>query len=171
VEIFNAIFRYFWFILLGVVLVNVVVMRGRMARLVELGRVTQDEADGFLRGFGLAFGIPCVAMGLIALWAQWPSPMCAGILSFRDAPSAASAIVILGAWALLLRWVWVGSGADLLGRVAPALMNVPNFERTYSPNLVRWAITVLILVAGIMGAVTYRTMPQEMLCVVPGVAA
>jgi len=171
VQVLDGIFRYFWFIALGVMLLNVAMMRPRMNRLVELGRVTQDEAAEFIRGTAFAFGIPCVALGLIGLWAQWPSPMCAGVLSFRDPPSTATALVILAIWALLLRWVWIGSGAELLGRVGPALMNPPNWERTYSPTLVRWAVTIIVFLAAVGGAVAYRTMPPDLGCAVPSAAA
>src|SRR5687767_9002484 len=107
-ELVDNLFRYFWFILLGVVLLNVHIMRGRVDRLVSLGRVTADEGKGFLRGLGVALGVPCVALGLITVWAGWPTPLCAGVLSFRDAPSAATAAVILTAWGALLFWVWAG---------------------------------------------------------------
>jgi len=168
--VLDGLLRYFWFIALGVMLVNVALMRPRMKRLVELGRVTQDEADEFMRGAALAFGTPCLALGVIGLWARWHSPMCAGVLSFRDPPSTATALVISAIWALLLWWVWIGSGAELLGRVGPALMN-PNWERTYSPTLVRWAVTIVVLVAAVGGAVTYRTMPPDLGCAVPRAAA
>ena len=170
-QVLDGLLRYFWFIALGVMLVNVALMRPRMKRLVEFGRVTQDEADEFMRGAALAFGTPCMALGVIGLWARWPSPMCAGVLSFRDPPSTATALVILAIWALLLWWVWIGSGAELLGRVGPALMNPPNWERTYSPTLVRWAVTIIVLVAAVGGAVSYRTMPPDVGCAVPRAAA
>jgi hypothetical protein len=171
VQVLDGVFRYFWFLMLAVILVNLAIIRPRMARLVERGRVTQDESDEFMREVAFAFGIPCVALGLIALWARWPSPMCAGALSFRDTPTTAASLVILGVWAMLLRWVWTGSGAEFLGRVAPVIMNPPNWERIYSPTLVRWAITIIVLVAAIGGAVTYRTMPQDMSCAAPSAAA
>ena len=170
-QILDGIFRYFWFIALAVMLLNVALMRPRIARLVELGRVTQDEANDFIRGAAFAFGIPCVVLGSIALWARWPSPMCAGVLSFRDGPSTATTLVIVAAWALVLRWVWIGSGADVLGRFGPAMMNPPNWERTYSPTLVRWFVTLIVLTAAIGGAVAYRSMPPESNCAVPRAAA
>jgi len=120
VQVLDGLLRYFWFIALGVMLVNVALMRPRMKRLVELGRVTQDEADEFMRGAALAFGTPCLALGVIGLWARWHSPMCAGVLSFRDPPSTATALVISAIWALLLWWVWIGPGPALLGRAGSA---------------------------------------------------
>ena len=170
-NVLDGIFRYFWFIGAAVMLINVALMRPRVTRLVELGRLTQDEADEFMRGAALAFGVPCVAFGLIGLWARWPSPLCAGILSFRDPPSTATAVVVLAIWALLLRWIWIGSGAVLLSRVGPALMNPPNWERTYSPTLVRWFITVVVLVAAIGGTIAYRATPPDLRCAVPSAAA
>jgi hypothetical protein len=170
-EVFATILRTFWFLIVGVVLLNVRIMRPRVQRLVGMGRISQEEGERFLRGFGYGLSIPCVALGLIALWARWPTPLCAGIMSFQDLPSAASAVVILAAWAALLFWVWTGPGADLLGRVAPAMSNMPNWERTYSPRLVRLAITVMLLAAGVGGAVAYRSMPQDVGCSVPVAAA
>jgi hypothetical protein len=170
-EFVTALFRYFWFVVLGMVLLNARFMRGRVDRLVSLGRVTPDEAEGFLRGFTFALAIPCIALGLITLWADWPSPLCAGVFSFRDTPSAASSVVILAAWGALLLWVWAGSGADLLGRMAPALIDPPIWERTFSPAVVRTAVTAVLLAAGIGAAVIYRSMPPDAACLAPGVAA
>jgi hypothetical protein len=160
--------RYYWFLMLGIVLINVAIVRRRLAKLVELGRVTQEEAEAFVRGFGFGFGIPCLALGVIALWARWPYPMCAGVLSFKDAPSSATSIVILAASALVLSWVRSASGADLLARVAPVMMNVPNWDRTYSPQQIRWAVTGIILVAAVIGVISYDTTPQDIVCVARG---
>jgi hypothetical protein len=85
-------FRYFWFICAGVMLVNVAVWRGRLPRLISRGTITEREAERFTVGAALAFTVPCVMLGLVALWTRWPMPLCAGVLSFRDAPSAATAM-------------------------------------------------------------------------------
>ena len=157
----TTILRYFWFLVLGLVLFNVRFMQPRLNRLVALGRITEQEANHFLRAVAYGFGIPCLALGLISIWAPWPLPICAGILSFRDIPSAASAIVILATWAALLVWVWAGRGADLLGRIVPALSSPPNWERSYSPAVVRLAITGMLLIAGVGGTLAYRSMPTD----------
>jgi|GEM_PF-1620152 len=151
--------RYFWFIAAAMMLANVAIWRGRMGALVEAGTVTAGEAAALIRGATLWLTTPAIALGVIGLLAGWSDPMCAGVLSFSDTWRAAASLVTLAAWGALLGWVWIGSGAELLGRVAAGLSNAPEPGRGYSPALVRAAVTGVLLVAGAGGALMWRTIP------------
>jgi hypothetical protein len=155
------IFRYFWFLCAALMIVNVVIWRRRLPVLVAQGTVTPGEAERFTRGAAFWLVIPCLALGIIALWAGWSDPFCAGMLSFRDGPSGATAMVILGVWAALLSWVWFGRGADVLGRIGPVLPNWPRYDRTFSPAIVRVVVTAVIFAAGLGGVIAWRQMPQS----------
>src|SRR2546428_8758326 len=97
-------------------LLNGGVWRSRPPPLISRGAITEREAARFTVGAALAFTIPCVMLGLIALSARWPMPLCGGVLAFRDAPSTATTVIVLASWGALLAWVWFGRGADMLAR-------------------------------------------------------
>lgn len=154
------IFRYFWFLCAALMFVNLLIWRWRLALLVTRGTVTPKEAERFVRGAAFWLVIPCLLLGGIALSAGWSDPFCAGLFSFQDAPSAATALVILGVWAALLAWVWLGRGADILGRIGPVLSNLSLYNHTFSPSAVRVAVTAVVLAAGIAGTIVWRQMPR-----------
>ena len=155
------IFRYFWFLCAALMIVNIIIWRRRLALLLERGTVTPEEAERFIRGAAFWLVTPCFLLGTISLSAGWSDPFCAGVLSFRNTPSSATALVILGTWAALLSWVWLGHGADVLGRIGPVLLRTPRYDRTFSPSAVRVAVTALILAAGIGGTIAWRQMPRS----------
>ena len=155
----TVILRYFWFVLAGVMLLNITIWRSRLQPLVSDGTLRADEAARMVRGATLGLVGPCILLGVIALWAGWSDPFCAGILTFDTPPRIATSLVILSAWAALLWWVWLGRGADVLGRLGPDLSNDADHDR-YAPARVRLAITSLVLVASIGSAVAWRIMPK-----------
>ena len=166
-------FRYFWFIVAAVMLVNVAIWRRHLLPLAAQGALDQDEVDRFTRGAAYWLAGPAVLLGLISLWANWPAPFCAGVLSFANWPQAATSAVLLSAWVALLWWVWVGRGAPFLARVWPALSRPPA-RSAVSPAQVRLAVTALVLVSAVGGTVAWRQMPPlppEMGCPAPHVAA
>lgn len=155
------IFRYFWFLCAALMIVNIILWRRRLALLVTRGSVTPEEAEHFVRGATFGLVTPFLLLGTISLWAGWSDPLCAGVFSFRDAPSAATSLVILGTWAVLLAWVWLGRGADILGRIGPILSNHPLYNHTYSPLAVRVAVTAVILAAGIGSTIAWQQRPRD----------
>ena len=166
------LFRYFWFIAAAAMLRNVPIWRRQLSSLVARGVLTRAEAERFMRGAALwLVGAP-LALGLIALAAGWSGPFCGGILSFEDAPSAATSVVVLASWAALLWWVWIGRGAEFLGRVGPALANRPRHDRAYSPRVVRIALTTLVLWSGLGAALAWRRLPPQSSrgCAVPAIS-
>jgi hypothetical protein len=159
------IFRYFWFVCAAAMLANVVIWRGRLGALSSRGVVSQDEADRFIRWAAIwLVGGSCV-LGVIGVAARWSSPFCAGFLQFGSTAQALSSCVIIAGWLALLWWVWRGVGADFLGRVGPALAARPS-NATYSPQLVRLAVTAFILVSAVGAAIAWRSMPvsQSLIC-------
>jgi len=157
-----TLLRYFWFLCAALMVANVAIWRRRLAVLVAQGTITPTEAARFTRGAALWLVTPCVVLGLIALSAGWSDPLCGGLLSFRDTPSAATSAVILGSWAALLGWVWLGRGADVLGRIGPVLTNRPRYDHTVSPAVVRASITASILVAGLGGSIVWHLVLPHM---------
>jgi hypothetical protein len=154
------IFRYFWFVCAAFMLMNIVIWRGRLAALIDRGVVGRDEAKQITRWTtGWLVGGPCV-LGLIGVAANWSSPFCAGFLQFGSTPQAVTSLVTIAGWSSLLWWVWRGRGAAFLARVGPALSARPS-HATYPPQLVRLAITALVLVSAIGGAVAWRAVPTS----------
>jgi hypothetical protein len=155
-----SLFRYSWLLCAAAMVVNVGIWRRRLLVLMARGTLTSEAAARFIRGAALWLVTPCILLGLIALSAGWSGPCCRGVLSFRDAPSTATSAVILGLWTALLGWVWLGRGADVLGRIGPVLTNRPRYDHTVSPAVVRVTITGLILGAGLDGSIAWRLMPH-----------
>lgn len=58
----DSIERYFWFIGGAFAMLNVVVWRGRLRPVVALGRVTQQEADAFLRGAAISIAVAAATL-------------------------------------------------------------------------------------------------------------
>lgn len=154
------VFRYFWILLAGVMLLNITIWRKRLEPLIDRGTVTKVEVDRFVKWAGVwLVGGPIIA-GLIGLAAGWSTPFCAGIFSFDDVPRTLLSTLTLMSWLALLWWVWRGNGADFLARVGPALTQRSVAARQFSPTIVRLAVTAFVLVSGLGGAIAWRTMPR-----------
>ena len=149
------IFRYFWFFCAAVVGTNVIIWHLQLTKKAAARVVTHAETRRFTRAAAFGLVTPCVVLGSIQLAAGWTDPFCGGVLSFRDPPSAATSVVVLGMWMAILGWVWLGQGAPLLGRIGSALMNRPG-RREISPAEVRLAVTALIFVSGVGATVLSR---------------
>jgi hypothetical protein len=153
------IFEYFWFVCAAFMLINVLVLRRRLATTVARGNATAAETERFVRWAGACLIGGPLTLGVIGLAAGWPSPFCAGVLSFGDVPRSLVSLVTLAGWVLLLWWVWRGDGAAFLSRVGPALSQRPDYDKSYPPHLVRLAVTAMVLVSGVGAIVVSRRMP------------
>jgi len=152
-------FRYFWFVAAAVMLANIIIWRQRSETAVSSGVLSQEEFNHFLRWARVwLVGVPLL-LGAIGLAAKWTSPFCAGMLSFTTLPRALTSLVMLFTWASLLWWVWRGTGADFIARVLPALNPSPRTNRTRSPEVVRAAITAIVIVSAVVTPIMWRTMP------------
>jgi hypothetical protein len=161
----DVLLRYFWFWCgaFWMVLVATTIRR-RLSESARHGQVSGQEAAAFVRGLAISIGSFCLVLGLIALTAHHPAPTCVQPFSFADRPSAASNIVTFMGWVAVLGWIWMGSGAHLLARVTPALINPPNYRRTYSPSVVRIVVTLLLAVAAVGSVAGSRSVPRDPSC-------
>jgi hypothetical protein len=151
--------RYFWFFAAAIMMLNVISWRRSLALLVADGTLATRDAERLTRGATVwLVGAP-VLLGLIALAAGWPDPFCAGALSFSDLPSAATSLIMLASWAALLWWVWIGRGAELLGRLSPVMTRSPFIKRSVSPRTVRLVITGLVVWSAVGAALMWRRVP------------
>jgi hypothetical protein len=160
------VLRFFWFIAAAVMLVNVAIWRRALVPLAARGVVGRDEVDRFARGAAFWLAGPGVVLGVVALWAGWPAPLCAAPLSFADTPQAAASATMLIAWGALLWWIWRGGGADFLARVLPALPGrdgrgpaIPAaVAARLSPRRIRLLVTALVLASAAGTAATRAQM-------------
>ena len=166
------VFRYFWLLFAGFSLVNVFIWRRRLTPLAERGVVSRDEVAGFLRGATIWLVGGSLVAGSISLWAGWPSPFCAGMLSFADLPSTLMAVLLIMSWVALLWWVWKGNGADFLSRALPELdRKPPRFRPT--PGMIRFVVTVTTAISAIATPIAWRMIPADpaMGCPAPATTA
>ena len=157
----TIIFRYFWILVAGVMLLNITIWRKRLAPLIDRGTVTKAEVDRFVKWAGVWLVGGPIVVGLTALAAGWSTPFCAGILLFDDVPRATWEALASRNPCALLWWVWRANGADFLARVGPALTQRSTSARQFSPALVRLAVTAFVLISGFGGAIAWRTMPRS----------
>jgi len=139
---------------------NVVIWHLQLTKQAAAHVVTHHETRRFTRAAAFGLVTPCVVLGSIQLAAGWTDPFCGGVLSFRDPPSAATSMVVLGMWMTILGWVWLGQGAPLLGRIGSAL-GYRSRRREISPAEVRVAVTALIVVSGVGSTILSRQIPQS----------
>jgi hypothetical protein len=152
----SQLFRYFWFIAAVFMLINVAIWRRRLAPLIQRGTLTQQEADGFLRGATIWLVGGSLIAGFITVWAGWPTPFCAGIFTFGDLPSTLMAV----SWLASLWWVWRGNGANLIARLYGALSQ-PRPRVSPSPAQVRLFVTAFVVFSGIVTPIIWRQMPPD----------
>jgi hypothetical protein len=152
-------FRYFWFVCAAAMGVNVIVWHRLLADRVKRGALEPEEARQFTRGAAFWLVVPCLVLGSITLAAGWSDPFCAGVLSFRDAASAANSLFILVLWAVLLAWLWIGRGATVLSRLYSALTDRPT-DKTVSLAVVRLGTTAAIVASGVGAAIASRRAPE-----------
>ena len=151
-----VVFRYFWFIAAGFMLVNIAIWRRRLAVLVANGTATSEEIGRFVRGLAVwLVGMP-ILLGTIALGAGWDSPICAGFLSFGNAAQSLVTVIMMTPGVFLMWWIWLGNGAEFLARIGPALGKRPAYDRRYSPRVVRLVITAMMLFSTVGAVVNYR---------------
>lgn len=146
------VFRYFWLLFIAVMLVNATIWRRRLRELEAVGGVTRAEADQFLRGALIAIVSFALASELIILLSGLPDPSCMLSAPLSSPPTLAYAALTVAAWALLLRWVWIGRGAETLSRLGPALFTRGEItKREYSAAVVRAAVTGLVALSLVGG--------------------
>lgn len=116
----------------------------RSARMVRAGRLSAAERTRF------AIGLAAVMTGYLAATSALESA-CSGVDIFclmslppRSPCSALLWLLHAGGSTALLAWVWVGNGAALLSRVAPALVRGVSLRAQYTASDIRLVVTVVV---------------------------
>jgi len=166
------VLRYFWFFGAGIMLINIIIWRRRLLVVVENDRATPAELRQFTTWACIGLVAGPILLGFVSIIADWSSPFCAGIMQFTDVASSLVSLITLAGWLGLLWWVWRGNGADFLARVAPALGQRPRYDKSYSPSVVRFAVTLMIVVSSVGSILAWRSMPvvPDMSCPIRGVS-
>jgi hypothetical protein len=156
--------KHFWLFFLGLMLINVAILRPKMLALATEGRATRDDVDRFVRGAVIVLIVYSLAAEIIVLAAGWPNPLCVYTEPLTSAGVLASLGLTVAAWLLLLWWVWRGQGAHLLGRLGPALVRGPVRSTSYSPRQVQLAVTSLIALILVGLPIALSIQPPELSC-------
>ena len=122
-------------------LVNVFHVRTRLVALVDRGVASQREVNQFVLWLAGWFVIAPLILGAVGFAAGWSSPFCGGVMEFGTSYQILASVATVAVWASVLWWVWRGAGADFLSRAGPALATQPSYEKRYSPQSVRLAVT------------------------------
>jgi hypothetical protein len=166
----NPLLQNFWLLFLGIMLVNVVIWRVRLAQLVTDGRASQEEVARFLRGAVVAIVGYSLAAEAIVLAAGWPSALCFYSGPWSSPGTLAMLVLTGGCYALLLRWVWAGGGDDTLARLGPALGRRMR-EEPDSPATVRVFVTAMLVLLCVGFVVNRAVMGPIPGCPAPADAA
>lgn len=159
-----AVFRYFWLLTLGIVLVNVALWHRRADTLVRQGRITEAERHRFTWGAALTLGGFCALVQTIVWITGESRPACLGAFPPTTPASIASSLLTLVAWAALLWWVWRGRGAERLARLGPALLPRPLAKSSHTSRQVRRFVTGFVIVAVVGGIIASRIAPPPPDC-------
>lgn len=163
---FSWIFRDFWFIAAAVMAINVFILKRRLARAVERGNATQAEVDSFLRWFAIYFVGGSLLFGVTGVATGSAPPLCDAVRPMTDPRRMLLLAIGTSGWAVLLWWVWRGNGASVLSRLAPALKQPPDYDRVYSPRVVRGVVTAMAVISSAVSVIGQRTAltPPELAC-------
>lgn len=159
-----------WFLIAAVMLLNIVIWRPKLRRLVTLGSISDSDAKSFLAAAFFALVVPCALLGIINLWANYPIPACALMPFALDGVLSATTVVfVLCWWATLIAWVWLGNGAELVARVTPLLRAAAQSRaRPWTARSVRIAGTCMVVGAGVssfVGTFAFeRARPEFAVC-------
>jgi hypothetical protein len=155
-----VIFRYAWGFTLGILLINILMANRRARALVASGRLTDDERQDFIRGASMGSIGYCGVQTGIQLASHAVSPICLFSFPPHGPSGILSWAVSTGTTLLLLRWIWQGTGAETLARIAPAFLSQPYAGRQFTPKQVRLFLTGLMVLALAGTLVASRAMPE-----------
>jgi len=159
-----AILPYFWLLSAAVMLVSVALVHRRARILVRRKQVSEAERRAFSRGAALVVLVFCLLLQAIVWLTGEGRPECLAAFPPNTAASWAGSVVTLGAWSALLWWVWRGTGAVQLARFGPAFMPGREPQTSYSPAQVRRAITAIVVLATLGGAIASQVAPPPSDC-------
>ncbi|SRR6266571_4335211 len=161
--------KFIWLFVLAILLLNLGVGYVRAGALITSGRLTEDERRDFMRGAILASSTYCLLLTAIQIASHMRDPFCLIQFPPKTGFAFATWAVIAGALMLLLRWLWQGSGAETLARMAPALTR-GSTSRTFTPRQVKIFLTAILLIA-FLGNIAMQLTVTELRPVCTAVAA
>jgi hypothetical protein len=150
-----AILRFFPIIGFLFIGANLVVWWPRLTHLIEIGRITAQERDGFVRAFLIFDAMIWLPLGVLFLVRGTDRFFqCFRPYSFDTPESAVLSVASVVLLVTLLVWVWRKTG--LLSRILPVLGRTANMDRVYSPQVVRRVAAGIAIVIVIMAVVAPR---------------
>jgi hypothetical protein len=143
---------------LVVIGINLLYGRHRAAALVTSGRITQKELATFVWStFALLGG------AVVAFWAVWELSHVADMTCLMIFPRRPASIAMWLIQATLsgtiVYWLWFRNGADVLARLAPAFTRGAVVGRAYSASRVKFAVSVLVVVAPMLNIAIQLAQP------------
>jgi hypothetical protein len=159
--------RHLWLLTLALTLLNLAGWHRRAAELVRAGRATNDERRALMVRLAIGAALFCGALQLIVWITGESRPECLAAFPPVTPASIASTIATVLLWVALLGWVWVGAGADLLAKLAPAVRAGSALARHYTPAGVRRGVTIFVAIAILAGLVAGLVVRTPAGCALP----
>lgn len=151
------VFKYFWFFGAAFTALNLFLWRRHLLVAVDRGKATRAEVDSFVRWTGLWLVGGPIALAISQIAGGWTSPFCAFDAPTNSVPLLTMEIGGAAGAVALLHWVWRGTGADFLARVAPAFQRRPDYDNVYPSSYVRTYVTFAVIVC-LLSPLVWRMM-------------
>jgi len=136
--------------IIPVIGINLLIGRYRAAPLVNAGRITQQELNGFLwRAFAL-LGSAFVGFWVVLELSHQANMICVMIFPPRSSAGYALWFIQAGLSGTIVYWLWFRNGSDLLARLAPAFTRGAVIGREYSVSRVKYLVSAFVLGAPLL---------------------
>jgi len=146
----SLLFQHFWLLCgLWTGIGGYLYGKYKSKRFIAQGYLNERESNSLLVGYLISILVPSILFWLLSLsiagspspdFSSWPNPQ-------RNFAS----VLMFSCWALLLYWVFVGTGALKLKRLLMLTSNVP--QSWLSPLVIKLFVVILVLV----GATSFLT--------------
>src|SRR5437879_6517734 len=123
--------RFFWLFVLVVLLINLAIGHWKARALVTAGRLSDEERRDFTRNAFLALSIYFLLLTGIQFASRLSDPLCLTQFPPRTTFGVGTWVVMAGGLVLFLKWLWQGSGSEILARMAPAFTRGSVTARTF----------------------------------------
>jgi hypothetical protein len=149
-----------WLFVLTILLINLGVGHWKARALIAAGRISEEERREFTRGAIVASSIYCLLLTAIQFASHANNPFCLTRFPPTGTYGVATWVVMAGGLVLFLKWLWQGTGGDVLARMAPVFTRGSITERTFSVQRVRVFLTSIVLIALLGGIVIQLAVPE-----------
>jgi hypothetical protein len=146
--------------LIGGLAICLFIARIRGTALVNAGRVTTRELDGFVLRVFVVFSVSFLLVGVLLALSQESDMFCLIVFPPRHIWGAAfwlGQIVLSGS---VVWWMWARNGADLLSRIAPVFTRGSVLERRFSRKVVRLVVTSVAVLAPVSNILIQLNQPM-----------